>query len=39
VIRYLQVTPELASMPDMDAALRFARQLVADAKRGVAPPG
>lgn len=28
VIRYMQVTPELASMPDMDAAFRAARALV-----------
>ncbi len=27
-IRYLQVTPELAQLPDMDAAFRFARSLV-----------
>jgi len=36
VIRYLQVTPEIASMPDMEAALAFARQLVQDSK---ATPG
>lgn len=29
VIRYLQVTPELAQLPDMDAAFRFARSLAA----------
>ncbi|MBI4402416.1 MAG: thiol peroxidase [Nitrospirae bacterium] len=28
VIRYMQVTPELAQMPDMDAAFRFARSLI-----------
>ncbi len=27
-IRYLQVTPELGQLPDMDAAFRFARSLV-----------
>jgi thiol peroxidase len=27
-VRYLQVTPELAQLPDMDAAFRFARLLV-----------
>jgi len=32
VIRYLQVTPELVSMPDMEAALNFARQLVQETK-------
>jgi thiol peroxidase len=29
VIRYLQVTPELAQLPDMDAAFTFARNLAA----------
>ncbi|MGH7256111.1 MAG: thiol peroxidase [Nitrospirales bacterium] len=29
VIRYMQVTPELAAMPDMDAAFEAARKLVA----------
>jgi len=29
VIRYLQVTPELTQMPDMEAAFEFARSLVA----------
>jgi thiol peroxidase len=28
VIRYLQITPELAQLPDLDAAFRFARSLV-----------
>lgn len=28
VVRYLQVTPELAQLPDMDEAFRFARTLV-----------
>ena len=28
VIRYMQITPELANMPDMDAAFRAARALV-----------
>ena len=28
VVRYLQVTPELGQMPDMDAAFRFARSLI-----------
>ena len=28
VIRYLQITPELAEMPDMDAAFRVARALI-----------
>ena len=28
VVRYLQVTPELRQMPDMDAAFRFARSLI-----------
>lgn len=28
VVRYLQVTPELAQMPDMDAAFRAARDLI-----------
>lgn len=28
VIRYLQITPELGEMPDMDAAFRAARQLL-----------
>ncbi|WP_447972766.1 redoxin family protein [Nitrospira sp. Kam-Ns4a] len=28
VIRYLQVTPELAQMPDMDAAFQAARSLL-----------
>lgn len=28
VIRYIQITPELANMPDMDAAFRAARALV-----------
>jgi thioredoxin-dependent peroxiredoxin len=28
VIRYMQVTPELAKMPDMEAAFRAARQLI-----------
>ncbi len=27
-VRYLQITPELAQLPDMDAAFRFARSLV-----------
>ncbi len=27
-VRYLQVTPELAQLPDMDAAFRFARTLI-----------
>lgn len=27
VIRYMQVTPELAQMPDMEAAFRTARAL------------
>ena len=30
VVRYLQVVPELTSMPDMDAAFAFARSLVAE---------
>lgn len=29
VVRYLQVTPELAQLPDMDAAFRAAKQLLA----------
>ncbi len=29
VVRYLQVTPELAEMPDMDAAFRAARDILA----------
>jgi thiol peroxidase len=28
VIRYLQITPELGQMPDMDAAFRFTRDLL-----------
>jgi len=28
VVRYLQVTPELANMPDMEAAFEAARALV-----------
>jgi thiol peroxidase len=28
VIRYMQVTPELAQMPDMDAAFRAAKALL-----------
>lgn len=28
VIRYLQITPELAQLPDMDKALQFARSLI-----------
>jgi thiol peroxidase len=28
VIRYLQITPELAQLPDLDAAFRFARSLI-----------
>ena len=28
VVRYLQITPELGQMPDMDAAFQFARSLV-----------
>ncbi len=28
VVRYLQVTPELGQMPDMDAAFRFTRSLI-----------
>ncbi len=28
IIRYLQITPELGQLPDMDAAFRFARSLV-----------
>jgi thiol peroxidase len=28
VVRYLQVTPELAQLPDMEEAFRFARKLV-----------
>jgi thiol peroxidase len=28
VVRYLQVTPELAQLPDMEAAFKFARNLV-----------
>jgi thiol peroxidase len=28
IVRYLQVTPELAQLPDMDAAFQFARTLV-----------
>jgi len=27
-VRYLQITPELAQMPDMDKAFQFARQLI-----------
>jgi thiol peroxidase len=27
-VRYMQVTPELAQLPDMDAAFQFARSLV-----------
>lgn len=27
-VRYLQITPELAQLPDMDAAFRFARTLI-----------
>lgn len=37
VIRYLQVTPELVSMPDMEAALNFARQLVQETKAAANP--
>jgi thioredoxin-dependent peroxiredoxin len=37
VIRYLQVTPEVASMPDMEAALAFARQLVQESKGAPGP--
>jgi thiol peroxidase len=29
IVRYLQVTPELAQMPDMEEAFKFARKLVA----------
>jgi len=28
VIRYLQITPELAQLPDLDAAFRAARALL-----------
>jgi thiol peroxidase len=28
VVRYIQVTPELAQLPDMEEAFKFARQLV-----------
>ena len=28
VIRYLQITPELAQLPDLDEAFKFARSLV-----------
>jgi thiol peroxidase len=27
-VRYLQITPELAQLPDMDEAFRFARSLI-----------
>lgn len=30
VVRYLQVVPEITSMPDMDAAFEFARSLVSE---------
>ena len=28
VVRYLQITPELAQLPDLDEAFKFARSLV-----------
>src|SRR5262249_23291565 len=37
-IRYLQITPELAQLPDMDQALTFARSLIAQSCHGALRP-